>query len=534
MSHGGLGALLRAHVAANRRARAVRRPLAEVIEDVPISRRTVLRLGAASAAGWASGCGRPSPTVSPAAPTVAIVGAGLAGLTCAFHLTRAGITTRVFEAQVRAGGRVRSVSGPVDAPLVCELGGERIAAEHVTIRGLCDALGLVLDDVCDDPTPTRGILWFGGQRYSSLQVADAFTPIAEAIAREHARVGTFAVRHGVPGPAADLDAQSLAAWLDTFGVSGWSRDLIEVATTTEFGLDADEQSALTFVAMFAGVEPRCFDPSFEDVQRFRVRGGNDQVAARMADHLASGIELESVLEAIRRDGHGYRLTFRRAGRSQDVTADAIVLAVPFTTLRDVTIDVPLPPAKARAIAELGHGTHTKLLAGVRGRPWRAIGSDGTVLSDVGFQSVWDGARTQPGEAGVLASLTGGRRGLAMGDGDPREQADALTAALDPIFPGAAVGQVGEIRAHWPSEPWSRGSYGCYRPGQRAAFGGAEAEPVDRMFFAGEHTATTHIGFMEGACESGQRAALEVLTALGRPPVERLAAPPTSIACARCR
>jgi monoamine oxidase len=489
------------------------------------SRRAALRGGLLCAAAGALGCSVPATRpATRGGPTVAIVGAGAAGLSCGWQLRRAGIDVRIYDARSRVGGRIHTSRGAWGDGLSCELGGELIGADHLAIRGLCHALDLPLDDLCEDTIDADGVHWFHGERRSTAQLADAFTPIAEAIARAHRRVGTLALTHRTPGPAASLDAMSLSEWLDDAGATGWFRALLEASVAAQLGLDAGEQSALSFLMTFAGVEPRAFDPMFEREQRFRVRGGNDRLTTALADALPGRIQLERALEAVRPDGAAYRLTFARGAGLEDVRADAVVLALPFATLRDVALDVPLPEVKRRAIAELGYGTGAKLAVGFRERVWRARGETGSVLTDLAPQSIWDATRGQPGRAGVLVSCTGGRAGIAMGEGETRAHADAFAATVDAIFPGLAPLAGTAERVCWPSVAWSQGSYSCYRPGQHAAFGGVPAEPVERLFFAGEHTAVRHIGFMEGACESGLRAAREVLLALGLSAVEAPAAP----------
>jgi monoamine oxidase len=123
---------------------------------------------------------------------------------------------------------------------------------------------------------------------------------------------------------------------------------------------------------------------------------------------------------------------------------------------------------------------------------------------------------QPGASGILTNFTGGRHGLELGEGSAAEQAARLTQQLEYIFPGAAAARRGmrEVRFHWPSHPWTKGSYASYRTGQWTSIAGAEGEPVGRLYFAGEHCSRAAQGFMEGACETGERAAQEILAGLG--------------------
>jgi monoamine oxidase len=132
------------------------------------------------------------------------------------------------------------------------------------------------------------------------------------------------------------------------------------------------------------------------------------------------------------------------------------------------------------------------------------------------QSTWDASRGQPGDAGVLTLFLGGHAGVAVGEGSAEERMRACLPDLDAIFPGsaAAYSEASALRMHWPSMPFTRGSYSCYRPGQ-AAWSGHEGERVGHVHFCGEHTSEHFQGYMEGAAESGERVASEILADLGR-------------------
>ncbi len=486
-----------------------------------IGRRALLRAGAIGGAGLALGC-RPTVATRDArdeSSSVVVVGAGLAGLTCAHQLQRAGVRPTVYEAQERVGGRVFSGRGLFAGDLVCELGAELVNSDHVVMRGLCRELGLTLEDFCDDAIATKEIFHVGGERYTAENAHEAFRHLAAALERERARLGGFDLSYRNAAPeAAATDQMSIAEWLDAAEITGWFRTVVDVAFTTELGRECDAQSAFNLLYLYEPLleEGRHYAPVGGSDERFHVHGGNDLVATRLAAGLDGPLELGARLEALSGGDGDYTLTFRRGASTFEVRASHVVLAVPFTTLREVDLRVELPAVKRRAIAELAYGTNTKLMMGFRERPWRTThGSNGVVVSDLPFQTSWEGSRLQAGDAGFLVAFTGGR----VGEGLTRDRSsDAIArfvAALDTVFPGvAAARDEHHATFHWPGFAWAKGSYACFAPGQFAAFHGAEAEPVGRLFFAGEHTSSDFQGFMEGAAESGVRAANEVAAALG--------------------
>jgi monoamine oxidase len=447
---------------------------------------------------------------------VIVVGAGISGLTCAYRLRAAGVGVRVFEAQHRAGGRMSSLRGHFEDGQVAELGGELIDSGHTHLRGLAQELGLAIDDLAPEGLEERPVWFFGGAKRSEAEVVEAFLPVAVRIAAARARLGQDDVTYRSEGAAQELDRLSVAEWLDRIEVPRWFRQLLDVAFTTEFGLEIDRQSALNFLTTIDTVaEP--FRVYGESDERFHVRGGNDLVPQTLARRLGGGaIELGCVLERIRRRPDGLvECSLRRGGRAFAAAADHVVVTLPFSLLRDVAIEADLTPAKRRAIAELGYGTNAKLMIGFQQRTWRTdFGSSGSTLTDLPYQLTWETSRLQAGRSGILTNFTGGRHGLELGTGAAAERAAEVARQLDGVYPGLSASRTREARFHWPSFPYTRGSYACYLPGQWTALRGAEGEPAGNLHFAGEHCSLAAQGFMEGGCETGERAAAEVMAALG--------------------
>ncbi len=495
-----------------------------------LSRRRFVAITSGATAGLALQACAPTLTRRAGAERpVLIVGGGMAGLIAGYRLRQAGVPVRLLEAQRRTGGRMYSLRDHFADGQVCELGGELIDTGHEHVRALASELGIELDDLAmDDASLDQHVWHFGGARRSDADVVREFRPIAARIVADLNTVtGDAGISFRTPSNAESLDRLTITEWLDRAGASGWIRDLLRVAYTTEFGLEPERQSSLNLLTLIdPGHDPfRIFGESDE---RFHVRGGNDRLTSALAERLGDAIETGMRLEALRELPDGsFRCAVRRDATTLDVDADHVLLAIPFTLLRQVRLDVDLSGPKRRAIEELGYGTNAKLMLGTSSRPWRERHrSNGSTLTDLPFQLTWETSRLQPGAAGIITNFTGGEAGLRVGQGTAAERAAEVSAQLERIYPGYAAARTGmkEARFHWPSFEYTRGSYASYLPGQWTGIAGVEGERVRRLHFAGEHCSRIAQGFMEGACETGERAAREILADV-RPRTGALVLPP---------
>jgi monoamine oxidase len=506
------------------------RPPVDELFDRACSRRRFLRASAAAtAAAVAAGCARsdtPPPAPRPGAPPVpsgqqpriAIVGAGVAGLNAAYKLQQAGLRSTIFEGANRTGGRMFTATNLLAEGLTTELGGEFIDSDHEEMLNLMKEFGLErLDTRAPEAASLTPETYFiNGRHYTQAQAARAFVPIAKRILADYDALGDV-VDYKTEGGGTTIDRQSIAQYLDGIGVSGWMRELLDVAYVTEYGLDAGEQSALNFVFLIGTgdlEDPEAFMLLGESDERYKVRGGNQQIVDELAKRVEPGIRRLHRLEAIRSNGQGFMLTFQADGKAVDEAADVVILTVPFSILRDVKLEMPLPEIKQRAIRELGYGMNAKVLVGFTSRIWEKLGYSGATYSDQPFQLAWANSLLQPGSAGGLTLYSGGKPAMDIGQGSAEAAAARLMPGIERAYPGATAQRNGRVsRFHWPTFPWTKGSYSCYKPGQWTTIAGAEALPVGNLFFAGEHCSYDFQGYMNGAAQSGADTARDVMAAL---------------------
>jgi monoamine oxidase len=491
----------------------------ERIEAARWDRRCFLKTAVAAAAGASVMPVLKATSRGPEAPNVVIIGAGTAGLVCAYRLQHRGVMARVVEASSRAGGRMFSLRNFFPDNQLTELGGEYIDSEHATMRGLVDELGLKLNDLGAEKNPaTEHAYFFNNERIRvDASFIEQFRPVAKAIAMDLKLMKVRGeISYDTPH-SREVDRLSIPEWFEKRGISGLPTAVLRAAYVGEYGLEIDQQSALNLLLTMGDKTPsnefRIFGPSDE---RFHIVEGNDSVPARLAERLTHPVEFGTRLEAITSDGSGFTLALRRDNATTETKADVVVVALPFTILRQLDVRVKLPEAKRKAIQELGYGTNAKSITGFSRRVWEESRSTGYTFTDLEFQCCWETSRGQPGTHAILTNFAGGDLGLHLNEGELHDRAATFASQAERIYPGAVDAFTKKaVRQHWPSSPFALGSYTCYKPGQYTTLADSVATPVGNLFFAGEHTSAEFNGYMEGAAESGERAAKQVLAKIGR-------------------
>jgi monoamine oxidase len=399
---------------------------------------------------------------------VVVVGAGMAGLAAATDARAAGWDVVVLEAGDRVGGRIRTLRGFAGGQ-VAEAGGEFLDAGHTVMRGYARRFGFALDDLYAVGSDNPACEYYDGRRRADPQVYD------------RAEERFYAAVDGASG--ADRSAQSV---IDGLRLSAGARRYLEHAVVRDdYTVEARDLS-IRFINGSA-------DASGGQEERFRVRGGNDQVPQALADRLGSRVHLGARVTAIASDDDGVTV----AAGDATFRADACVLAAPLPALRAIAFSPALPPRLASAVARLQYGTGTKVALQYADRPWRAQGFNGETLTDLPISSTWEATDAQRGPAGILLVYTVGAPGAALAALSDEERIAAAAADVARIYPGAEP--IGAQTAAWEH------TYAAYAPGQFAAYRDALRRPVGRIVLAGEHVSDL-TAYMEGAARSGQRAA----------------------------
>jgi monoamine oxidase len=504
---------------------AASRPSALDEDVATFTRRSFLLGGAGLIAGAAVAA---SPLRSEArsapsrtAPRIAIVGGGLAGLRCA-HLLWTGrpgrpIAATVYEANAeRAGGRCWTLRGFFDGPT--EHGGAFIDTTHLAVRRLVARLALQTEVLNGGDLPTgEDIYWIDGGYYTRAEASSDWAAVGYRSFRKASR------ELQSPAGEARLDAMSVPEWLDSTEIGSASRlgKLLLANTVTENGGDPGDQSALDLIEITAASPRSTLELLPGDDECYHVVGGNDQIVSRMIDQLAPGaVQHDHRLVAVRANADGTTtLSFEVDPRTEDVIADLVVMALPFSTLRQVDLsESGLSATKQTVIRTLGMGSNAKIHVELHHKTWPALGFSGATYSEWDrYCCAWDDSVPLGPNAGraLLLGFPGGRVGKSRLTGSahgaaPGGDVNWFLSAIEPVYPGTTAAYTGRAyEDHWALDPLVRGAYSYSRVGQAASFGTIAATPEGRVHFAGEHTSTEFQGFLEGAVESGERAAREL-------------------------
>ena len=484
-----------------------------------IDRRRMLQGAAGLAATTAIGA-RPAVALASGTPRIAVVGAGLAGLTAAYRLKQAGYSPVVFEGNTRLGGRCYTVRDVFANGQLAEHGGEFIDTDHTEIRSLAGELGLQLDDVLKaQPPGTTELYRFNDQRYTLADATVDFQAVYPVLQRQNTALGDAINYKQSTAAAQRFDTITIRQWIATYvpgGATSKLGQLLDNAFSEEDAADTDLQSSLNLIYTLAPDRKNNFNLYYTGSdQRFHIHGGNDQIPTILGAKL--DVRTGAALVAIAKLSDGrIRLTLKSDTATRDVVFDRVILALPFAVMR-AAVDYSaagFQPLKQRSIQELGMGSSVKTQLQFSRRLWNSLGCTGeTRLVSKAFQTSWDVTRAQAGQQGIFNFWSGGSQAIFDGKIDTDRLARLLLADVNPILPGLAGLWNGRISVDvWKQNPWSRGSYSYYGPGYQTNLFGIEKVPEGHCFFAGEHT-WSQSGFLNAGVASGDRAAKQVMQSL---------------------
>ena len=441
--------------------------------------------------------------------TVTVIGAGLAGLSAAYDLHRAGWSVSVLEARDRVGGRVHSLRS-FSHGLVAEGGGEFIEESHTRMLAFAEEFHLPLGRVGSWQGQDLDWACFDGKAgpMSDAQIWGVnLHDEVERIWLAMAELGDYVPNPHQPQAArgADtLDHLSTADWIASLDAHPLAKKDFIQHIRAEYTCEPERQSMLDLARNVA-----MYYTTLERGINYRVAGGNDLIPRALAAVLPD-LRLNAPVMSIRVLPDEVVVTYKQGDSYQTIASAFAVLAIPLTTARLIEFNPPLPPAHQRMVNEISYGAVTKVLIEYRKRFWDECGWNGRLVSDTPIGMTWHATSHMENPHGILTVYTGGAPGAHFAALSDEERIRCAVSEIEKIFPGSSdlVESTGTIA--WPNEPYTRGSYAAFAPGQVTAHWKTLFEPAGRLFFAGEHASPIQ-GFMEGAVESGQRLAAKILS-----------------------
>jgi monoamine oxidase len=440
---------------------------------------------------------------------VIVVGGGLAGLTAARELTEAGSSVAVLEARDRVGGRM--LNHAIGDGKVVEVGGQWIGPTQDRMYALARAAGV---ETFATHTAGQNLIEFKGKlrRYSGT-IPRLGIPVLLDVGMAQRKLGRMARFVAADAPwksvhADHWDGQTLSSWLDRNVRTSGARELLRIATSVAWGAQPEEMSLLhvLFYISSAGSFDAIFDTE-SGAQQDRFVGGSQRVALWLAEQLGDRLHLSAPVRRIEQ-GNG---EVRVSADGVELSAQRAIVAVAPNLAGRIAYDPPLPANRDQLTQQMPQGAIIKCQA-IYDKPfWRGADLSGEALSDRGpITTVFDNSPPD-GLPGVLVGFAGGRVARELGAVSAQERREAAIDCFVRLFGDDAANPTRYIEMDWTKEEWSRGGPVChFPPGGWTAFGPALREPVGRIHWAGTETATVWSGFMDGAVQSGERAAREVL------------------------
>jgi monoamine oxidase len=442
--------------------------------------------------------------------SVAIVGAGISGLTTAFELRKKGIESTVYEATGRMGGRILTVDDAVVDGAYVDFGAEYIDSTHTDLLALAKELDVEIIDLLSDPLEPR-YYYFHDKRFTEDDLVAALQPFTDRLTKDvDALPDVLHYSEGEKFKA--LDDKSVTGYLKEIGVTGWLYDFFDMVITGEYAMEASEQSSINLLYILAlpvRIGNR-YHALGSEHEVFKFKGGSQRVIDKLSARVNDLVKTGWLLKKLNKVDDYYELIFEVDGKTETVTADQVVLTVPFPVLRSIEMNFKFPDRKQRCIDTLGFGIAAKAAMGFKKRVWRDQGYQGYTYTDVNRTTIWDSSQGVDIPQGSLSFVTGGKESIDFQNLNYAQIKDRWLGGAEKLYPGLSAEYNGRIAKFcWATNPFSKGSYTCYTKGQWSEFAGVESEPFGNIFFAGEHCSVLHQGFMNGAVESGKIVAAQI-------------------------
>lgn len=452
---------------------------------------------------------------------VLVLGAGLAGLNAAYMLEEQGLKVIVLEADSRVGGRMHTINLPTGRQ---DTGATTVGPYYARVRYLIDRFKVPLKTPTgreDTALSIRGTL-LGADQWETADVnlmqgeersvqpqhlefhfLQQFQPLADVndwlsaeSLKNDVSVGEFLKVRGVSDEAIRL----IDTTVNCHGVWGGSvLPLLRDNARLSWGLDSSETRRNVYSATEGTADGLTYN---------YYRDGALSLPTAIAAGLKD-VRLNHIVAMIDMPGDGVEVTTVDGKR---FTADYVVSAMPITALRNVTITPALPLDQRTAVLEARHSSTIQSYFAIRKPYWEEDGLPASLWTDTEIERLFVGQDEETGAASVMNCWVNGIQAEWLTGIPEPERGDYLLRRIAELRPSTegALEYLGGYS--WAENPFIRCNRMSLAPGQVSKFQKILARPHRRLHIAGEATRTIEVG-MEGAAESGERAAVEILDAM---------------------
>lgn len=448
-----------------------------------------------------------------------MVGGGLAGLSAATELAGAGFVVNVLEANSHAGGRVRSLHQPFADGMYAEAGAMSFLDIHTAVIKYVQKFNLPMRSI----PPASGtnvcvvhgfrVLLAGNRQTAGMRLSPAEQKMGgvDKVQQYYMSKGTQAVGDatapGWPGPELTyLDKMSCADYFRSIGASEGAIRLLNLSLIG-FNGDGIETCSALFLLGTSSLYQK-----FKTI--YAIPGGNDLLPRAMASALDPNVHYGCPVTRVEQTAQGVTAYYTRAGQPESIASDYLVCAIPFSRARTIDFSPPLSDAKRELIGQLPNTSVTRIFLQAEQQFWEAHQLTGDAETDLPIMLVFS-AYPWPSRRGILECYTAGENARLLMGMEETQLYSFAVSQMQKIFPAAGRFVEGAARKVWDLDPWALGAYAYYRVGQFTPFYPRLATPEGRIFFAGDQT-TLLPGWMEGALESGERAAAQIRQTFGKP------------------
>jgi len=442
---------------------------------------------------------------------VLILGAGMAGMSAASELIKLGHNVKILEGQFRAGGRIRTLREPFTDNLYADLGAARIPENHEWTMKYIKEYDLKLHPF--NPLEGDYIHLMKGKRIrytsqspaglenypvklSSTELSLGWQGISTEPLKELMTNLGDPKNLDWPSPRiAKYDAYSLKEYLQQAGYNKEIADLLMIGWETEKGMNMSVLETIRELLLSFGAT------------RNKIVGGNDLLPTKMAESLSHYIQYGTKVIGIKQSENDISVSVIRGRQSETLTADRVICTFPLPIVKKMDFVKTLSKGKQKAINELTYWDLSRTVIQVGDRYWKKEGLNGFAATDQPME-IWDPNYESSSKRGLIAAYAKTDDSQLMAGWSDQERLDFSSDQVNKAFPGLMNHFEGGHTKCWKEDPWALGAHAIGTRNQMTTLLPHLIKPEGRIHFAGEHASAYH-GWIQGAIESGNRAAKEI-------------------------